>query len=217
MSSVSPLVYEDPEEGRLRLAELGLTFDDLYRAMRYGYLARLSCNSNDPPSTVGFLLWARTTRGLREQLAPRGWMKSDKKLSVTVNPDETIAIAVSTGDDATGLVDGEPKSRFPKGPATREAVAINADAQGELFPLAEVTKRPPTTWFLLLSVEKQKEKTVIRAELSLPSSMDEEGRIGGWFERIVLPVIEDSDDADRRRRDDDTGPDFDVDVRKRAG
>jgi hypothetical protein len=210
-----PLVHEDPYDGRERLAELGLTVDDLHHAIRFGYLARLSCNANDPPAFVGIMFWGRTTRGLRERLAPLGWKKNDVKQSTVMNADETIAILVSTGDDATGIADGDPKSRFPKGPATKAAVTANG--QGELFPLDQVTKRRPTTWVLLQNVARCEDQIVIRAELSRPSLMDEDGRIGGWFERIILPPNEDDDNGNTVRRDNrEPGPDFDIDVRRRA-
>jgi hypothetical protein len=211
-------VFQGPDDVRGRLAELGLTIDALHRAIRTGYLARLGCNENDPPASIGILFWGRTTRGLREHLAPMGWKRSEAKLSLTVNAAEDVAIVVSTGDNATGLADGHPKTRFPKGPATWEAVAENA-AQGELFPLELIETPPPTTWILLVSVRREGDKVVIHSELSLPSAIDEEGRVGSWFERVILPSIEDGDDGSHGVHMEGDGPlvpDVDVDVRRRA-
>lgn len=211
---VAPKVYDDPDDVPTRLAALGLTVDDLHQAIRYGYLARLGCNANDPAGFAGITLWARTTRGLRERLAPAGWKKKDGKLATVVNENETVAIVVSTGDDDTGIATGAPKTKFAKGPATAEAVEANA--QGELFPLSEVLTENPVTWVLLISVERAADKTVIRSELSRPAELDLDGRIGSWYERIVLPSM--VDDDDRGSRDEpEPGPEFDVDVRRRAG
>ena len=217
---VAPRVYEDPDEGRDRLAELGLLPGDLPAGLRFGYLARLSCNANDPPLSVGTMFWGRMTRGLREQLAPRGWRKTDTPLSVVRNADETLDIVVCSGTNQTGVADGHPKSRFPKGRATRAAVAANAGTEGaqpELFSDEEPATRRPTLWMLLVNVVPMDDKTLVRAELSLPYELDEEGRVSGWLERIILPPLEDTDNRRARQGDADLGPDFDVDVQRRAG
>lgn len=208
-------VYQDPEDVPNRLAALGLTVDDLLLSIRFGYLARLGCNANDPLAFAGITFWARTTRGLRERLAPGGWRKNDGKLATVVSPDGTIAIVVSTGDQDTGIATGEPKTKFAKGPATAEAV--DANVQGELFPLSEILKASPVTWVLLMSVETCNGRTVIRSELSRPAEVDDVGRLAKWYERIVLPNIVDDDDGGVRRPEPEIGPVFDVDVRRRAG
>jgi hypothetical protein len=94
----------------------------------------------------------------------------------------------------------------------------------ELWPSEPEEKPIPNTWVLLVRVETEVDsekllrRTVISAELSRPSQMDDEGRIGEWFERIVLPQIMDEEDFGPQKGDEgDAGPDFDVDVRRRIG
>lgn len=52
------------------LARLGLRREVLVEAVLAGEAARDSCTANDPLIAPGFMSWARTTRGLREQLVP---------------------------------------------------------------------------------------------------------------------------------------------------
>jgi hypothetical protein len=217
------VVYDAREDRDKRLAQLGLTVEDLHAPIRYAYLARLGCNSNDPPGLAGILFWGRIVRGLREHLAAKGWRKNlEGRLAATVDEGSAVSIVVSTGDDETGDATGSPKSKFTKGPATRDAVTANG--QVELFPTEFSEESIPNTWVLLVRVahevdaERAIRRTVINAELSRPSEMDDEGRIGGWFERIVLPPIIDEDDSGAQDRDvSDIGPDFDVDVQRRMG
>lgn len=207
---------------------LGLDEDALHQAIRFGELHRNSCTANDPANLPGLLTWGRTTRGLRELLAPRGWYADRlNKLEVAMRRDGRVAVVVGTGDAMTGIYsvdagmdwrDREPRSKYPKGPATLRAVLNNQRAPR--FDFAAVTAQPSrggivvATWVLLVAVDEHE----IRAELSLPKSVDEENYVDAWHERIILePIIRDPD-GERLGRDDehDEESDIDVKVRRRA-
>jgi hypothetical protein len=99
-------------------------------------------------------------------------------------------MVVASGDRATGQVDRRPSNKSPKG--LRGALAVEANSlTGELFPetLPEDRVEPATdaykTWYFLVHVADDR----IQSELSLPSQIDAQGFIVGWFERILFPTI----------------------------
>lgn len=205
-----------------RLTELGLAYELLANAIREGELARASCTKNDPPSTPGFLQWARTTRRLREVLIPLGWKRSQVgKLSTVVAPTGGFAIAVVTGDEATGNPGVTPKTKHPRGPATAAAVEQNllqlslfespAPANDDANEIPDVPER--LTWILLIS----RGADSIRCELSLPGSIGDDGRVESWEERIIVePVAREPEPAKIAARDDsDASVDFEVSVERK--
>ena len=154
-----------------RLAELGLAETKLAEIVRRGYVAFASCTPNDPPLYPGFSAWATMVRGLREYLLP-DWERSDENnYSLVINPAGNVAIAVATGDDATGHSDAIPTTKSSKGPSTLEAVTSN-QIQLELpyvFPPVPAPARPANpdeqrmTWILLV----HRAQNEVRCELSI--------------------------------------------------
>lgn len=193
-------VYRRPTEVAERLAELGLDTEVLKQAITTSLLAWLECTANDPPSFSGICAWAAVVRTLRESLIPRGWERlNDHNLPLTVNKKIGVAITASSGDECTGVEELFPRTRNPKGSTTQQKVKVNAiqlglftdmtDSPEEL--VAEVEKW--NTW-LLLSYRDQASRTV-RCELSKPIGIGTDGRVDGWYERIILGEIEFSGDA----------------------
>lgn len=178
-----------------RLAELGLEETPLADVVRRGYIAFISCTANDPPLYPGFTAWAHMVRSLREYLLPKEWERCDENnYSLVINPAGTIAIAVATGDEATGLADKTPTTKSSRGTCTIEAVTVN---QSQLnlsfdFPPLPAPMRPANrddkrlTWILLV----HRSTNEIRCELSLPLSMGSDSRIEYWQERIILGSIQ---------------------------
>ena len=170
-----------------RLAELGLTEDQLRESIFAGELHRRRCTKNHPPSYAGIGAWAETVCRLGEIKKEEGWSRRDpSNLSLVVSPDGAMAIAVATGDYQTGRADGpEPRTKYPKGSTVAEAVEEN-HVQFELFETGRKKKaqREPSalTWILLVTRDSDE----IRSELSLPMKIDEEGFIYAWKERILL-------------------------------
>ena len=179
-------VIDTPQEAAPRLAELGLRRDDLVGALQLGLDAAASCTPHDPPNTAGFLQWARTVSGLRDTLVPRGWKAdSARNYPTVVSPDGSVALAVAAGDYNTGLSGGRPATRSPKGPATKDAVALNQMSFAEIErSFVDITIVPRSTWLLLHYHDTVTGE--VRFELSLPGGFDQDDVVTSWYERIIL-------------------------------
>lgn len=177
-----------PYEITNALHALGLTQDILEEAIRRGEIARDSCTKNDPPCAPGFDAWAKTVRGLRDALAPKGWERNDdQNFSTVVSPDKKNAIAVATGNDGTGVETKVPNTKYSRGAATKSAINLN---QNTLFPelrptTEEINAENRSTWILL----KRRDGDTAYAELSLPATMTKDGYVASWDTRIILKPI----------------------------
>ena len=92
-------------------------------------------------------------------------------------------------------------------------VAVHTNAQLYLFKdfAPAVAKEPDrATWVLLFHSDGKE----IRAELSLPDSIGEDGHIDGWRERIILGAQPFDDEIAPATPD--FGPDPTIDVRRKA-
>jgi hypothetical protein len=216
MSAV-PRVYREPLDIEVRLHELGLRLDVVQDVRLSGRVGWATCTENDPPGHAGMHRYAVMTRELRNILMPEGWLKTDiSNHSMILSPDRSVAIVVASGNELTGSGDEQhsPSTKYPKGPLTAAAVDQNRQ-QLDLFP--EMLPIGPTeetlTWVLLVRYGAEGD----RAELSLPSRIDDDGWISDWRERIILPVIAwDGGGAGARRRVPEPLPDFDIDVIRRT-
>lgn len=208
-----PKIHSEPDEIGSALAALGLTVDPLMNAVMAGLLARDSCTENDPPFVPGIVQWSRTVRTLREETAPLGWSRSDEgNFCTAVEPDGKFAIAAASGCENTGRLNLTPTTKRRKGPSTADAVYANAQLClfTEFAPVTPSSNPDRVTWILLF----YRDKAEIRAELSLPDSIGDDGHIDGWRERIILgarPL-----DVEVMSVAPDFGPDPIIDVRRRA-
>lgn len=211
-------LYVDVFDVEQRLTSLGLNQSVLLDAVRAGFLARSQCTELDPPMYPGQTMWAVTLRRLRQGTALLGWTPSnDRQYSVALSPDEATAITVATGDINTGRPGSDPSTMSPKGPRTVEAVAANQLCLDLRLPGVNDPSPAPAdnpklreTWLLLIHLDRGE----VRAELSLPSSLDADDRVTGWRERILLPAID--FDPDQIELPVDDSPDINIDVRRRA-
>lgn len=212
-------IHTDPVNVARRLAQLGLKEKQMADVVRRGYLAFASCTVNHPLLYPGFSAWAEMVAGLREYLLPEDWDRSDdKNYALVVNPTGTMAIAVATGDEATGRADMAPTTKSSKGPSTVDAVSSN-NAQLELpydFPPVvrpSVTDEQRMTWILLV----HRAPGEVRCELSLPTSMGSDGRVDGWRERIILSAVPTDPDVALLLTPPTTpAPDVTIDIKRRA-
>jgi hypothetical protein len=183
-----------------RLAELGLSLEQVERIVRRADADASMCTPFDPPIMEGLTRWARTNRYLREELAPAGWQfDNPRNFPRTIHPSGEYAITATTGDDLTGLADLLPTTKYAKGYATTEAVAQNGQptldfGDFDFSPLRargeeQVELSVPRTWFLLFHLDA----AGFRVELSLPDAITD-GRITRWAQRIVLPPFPRDDD-----------------------
>ena len=135
-----------------------------------------------------------------------------------MHPDQTIAIVIAQGTDATGT-EQELRTRYHRGPVMREAIERNqlsfALISPEDFP-PEEQLQGPATWLLLYYIDRNAEE--IRLELSLPQRMDKLGYVVSWRERVMLPplAIEPLPPI-RAEQDDGEDEDYDVRVTPRTG
>jgi hypothetical protein len=212
------VVHKHPFDARRRLAELGISVDAIITALSAGQLARLSCTDNDPPFIPGTEAWRFVVRTLREELIPTGvWRKADPgNFSLIINDARKINVTVASGDALTRCLNGSPKTRHLKGAYT-EAVIIRNKHVGGLFPemISEelrvaISLLEHPTWILLIYITDEE----IRAELSYPDEI-EGGQIVSWKERIFIPDTPDDPGAVINPVE-DTDPDIDVPVRRRA-
>lgn len=194
-----------------RLSQLGIPLGALTESAWQGYLARTRTTANHPKISRGVIMWAEAVAVLREQLRSEGWIKSDKgNYELVVHEADGLAILVTTGDEATGMVGATPSNKSPKGVNTVDAVEANnqLDMFSELLPSIEASQFH-TTWVLLIHLAPNE----VRCELSLPSSISN-GKINGWKERIILPALPLDDDSVEIGIPD--LPDIEVPIKKKA-
>lgn len=224
-----PIVVQKPHEVTDALAELGIRTADVRRAIERAEEATRGCSNNDPVTFEGTLLWAKTTRGLRDLMGRRWRRERQEGLELVVRDDGRVAIVVATGDDLTGtdsttqitgLVSGSPSTRHTKGTGLIRAITRNRDQLRMDFegvngdPSKSGIKR--VTWVLLLNATDDE----VRAELSLPLGMQmttkNEGYVVEWARRIIIDAVP----RDRKIEDlaspVDDEPDIDVEVTRIA-
>ncbi len=180
-----------------RLAELGLTAEMVERVVRRADAEASMCTRLDPPIMEGLARWGRTNRYLREELIPAGWwFDNPRNLPRTIHPSGEFAIVATTGDELTGLVELLPRTKYPKGYATVQAVEVNGQLTLDFgdIDLGRGNDRADDvgdllTWLLLFHADEDG----FRVELSLPDAIVD-GRITSWAERIILPLFPRDDD-----------------------
>ncbi len=214
-------VYSEPFDVARRLEALGLKLDALLDSVLAGAQKRRACTKLHPPMFPGTTQWAETTHRLRERHIPEGWAPTDdSNYSLIVSRGGKTAIAVASGDENTGLIEGRPATSSPKGPLTVSAVAAHQLALAlpippEMQEILDAFKVDPDreTWLLLTHWNERDGSVEVRAELSLPLDVAENGKVIGWRERIILPSTSlGPADVEFPKHT----PDLDIDVRKRA-
>lgn len=199
MDAATVVVVKDPDLVEHRLKELGLDVETLHAALRAGLAERNACTPNDPPGFGGLIAWGRTVRRLRELLIVRDWKRTNsRRLAAVLSPEESVAVAVSTGDERTGLDGAPPQTRYAKGPAWEAAVEENleqlawtipgmvAEAEAELEDTdIDDDRLNRVTWVFMFHVGADE----TRCELSMPQNIGPDFKLDSWVERILLPAL----------------------------
>jgi hypothetical protein len=180
-----------------RLAELGLTIELIERVVRRADAEASICTALDPPIMEGLTRWGRMNRFLREELIPAGWrFDNPRNLPRTIHPSGEFAIVATTGDELTGLAGLLPATKYLKGDATVQAIAVNEQLTLDFGDFPPGPDDIPVggsgemlTWFMMFHADEEG----FRVELSLPNAITD-GRITSWAERIILPVFPRDDD-----------------------
>lgn len=207
-------IITDPAEVSSRLAALGLSVEILDEVRFAWASAEAGASPFEPITAPGTKGWIAATGVMRERLSLDAWPPRDfRNLPVSVHPDGTHAISVTSGDERTGLKDFTPTTKNPKGVVFTDVVETNLEfdfgadfRQAELGRSRRVKRTPPL--FLLLVIATPDE---LRAELSMPSSIVQK-RIVAWRERIILSPLPRHPEAPTRRRDLDLTPSNEIDV-----
>lgn len=206
-----------------RLADLGLDVEALCEVVRRSYYSYISCSPNHPPLVRGIWGWGEAVRALRDYVLPLGtWRRSDDRhYSLVIDDSRGVAIAVATGDDATGNPDLSPTTRAVKGISMLLSVVANQaqlnlfsddDAGGPATNEDAEDRQGLVTWVFLI----HRSSNEVRCEISLPSSMGADGRINAWRERIILPAVPVDGDQVEVAKPDTAAPDIEVEVKRRA-
>jgi hypothetical protein len=214
------IVITQPFGVRSKLQELGLDENVLREVAARALSARSQATENHPSNAGGLFMWLEGVCAMRELLAPPPYKwhrESISNLSLTVNEDNTLAIIVAAGDEATGREGVEPCTNSKKGPNTRTAVERNLTLWmfPEMIKHEDILKLKATsgrtTWLFLLHVDATNEE--MRCELSQPIEMTENDHVKGWSVRIILPPTSFTGPV---RSEVQQSPEIDIKVKKRA-
>ena len=89
-------------------------------------LQRTRLTLNHPRTFPGLVMWGEVVAALRDQLRPLDWIRQDVGgFPVTVKETLNLAIAVASGDEATGNPYAHPSNRSKKGRHTVDAIESN--------------------------------------------------------------------------------------------
>lgn len=174
-----------------RLEALGLNAEWLREAVKAGEVAR-ACSPLHAPTYPGFSAWSHRVERLRNVSGAAGWKPVNfKNMPMVESPDGQVAVVCIAGDDRVGLEGPPPKTRRDRGPVTESAVGQNAEQLSflHLLPgLIEQRRKLEHAFTYVLLTHRS--GSLVRLELSLPSSIDEEGRVAEWTERIILEPVD---------------------------
>lgn len=210
----SNIVHSDSPLVATRLEQLCLNETVLCEAISQAHSYRARLTQNHPKNYPGLVMYGECVAALRNLLRPLGWHNPKVgTYELTVNSSLRLAIAVASGDEATGMPYGTPSNRSPKGRNTIEAIEINQqlDMFVEVIPDTLPDYSDHQTWVLLHHTDIARKE--IRIELSHPAVIGEDGKIRAWYERIIIGSIS-LDDAQVTTIP--SGPDIDFDVRRKA-
>jgi hypothetical protein len=216
---IHAVIRTEPWDVARRLAQFGMTRDQLLEVVRACVSGAGNVTENDPPGSQGWEIYRFGVRRFREVLRGESWRSDNTDgLATIVNEQLKIRIAVTNTNNDTGLPDPNsfPQNRNRKGPTSDKAVEANlAFLPGVEWPLATKPHSPTPvseliTWHFCIYINGDE----VRAELSLMDKI-EAGFFTGCIERIIILKPDDWKSVDLPSADDDFGPELEVHVRPR--
>jgi len=161
-----------------RLAQLGLSRGLIWSAIDRAAVAHAFAPSHGFRGNANYRAADDGIHALRTTPSDAGWHEYNfLGIPCAINRDENIAISVTTGDENTGvLTDDDPATVTIKGPSTTVAA-------GQLDYSSTDSQTYGIDYFVLLGFWAGDET---RCELSRPKIQDNQGRISGWGERILI-------------------------------
>lgn len=180
------------------IKSLGLTEEHLQAAIMEGLHEMRRSSKLHPRTDPGSRAWGGVICGLRRELLasdPSWKLSRVKGIELTHNKELNISIIVMSGDKDTGLAEGSPKSKNPKGTATESLVTYNYDLfNPQPTNITSIVDDTPidvnVTYILLYFFDHAKKE--IRYELSLPVGMAHtkgKTKVSAWKQRNILPAL----------------------------
>lgn len=203
---VSTMLYTKSVEVGSRLADFGISKEELIEVAEKAAGARRSAVDHDPVNAAGLLGYIYGTRALRDLLVPRGWeVDRTENIEGTIHPSRKIRIIYQNTDSA-GDAMRPPRAICGKGAGVERMVE---DASAFLWPDMEEEfqrNRNAQVWFLCVALDGDD----VTVELSRPGRIL--GRQFSDFEERVL-VKGKTDHLETAKSQDDEGfADDDVDI-----
>jgi hypothetical protein len=213
------VIHEGPA-AKARLNELDLEEEWLATAATAAAIARASATKLDPIGADGQLAYFACVRTLSQQILfdhndADKWERVDPyNIPRVVNKETALAIAVSGANARVGLRGPEPCSKNDKGFRFKEIVAANVRRltlfeDPRFMPVPDLDEQQ--TYVLLYYSDII---GTVRAELSLPTAVDDDGYLAEWRERIFVEIPNPGAPV-RRIADDDGENEFPVVVTRR--
>lgn len=200
------LVLKEPMEVRSRLADFGVSREDLLTVVDAAVGARRGASVLAPASAGGLMAWIRGTEQMRSVFLPKGWeMTRTDNIEAVYSADLGVKLIYQSADRAGDPL-ADPLAVSKKGTGSARAVE---NGQGDLFPetVAEILREVnAASWYLFVYVNGDD----VRAELSFPKAV-EDNQFKGFNERILL-VQSGEWDAMDLTPDETPAPDLDVPV-----
>lgn len=216
--------HSDDEDPAGRLWALGrLKIEYFHEMIKAGEADRRTSTPNDATTAAGTRDYLGRVSASREVLIRElGWKRLNHlNMSLTINPEKTLAVSVARGDARTGQPGRpHPKTLRPLGEAKQSLVEQNLVLPEGLFDLPdkpdEVTVNADElaglkSWFLLTRRVKIQGRVIVYCEFSRPAGLDKQGRVDEWADRICMPEVEFEAVVDYIPGTDD-GPTFEVNI-----
>lgn len=193
-----PLIVEtlcQSKEAQSYIEQKGISEIVLRSALENGVYEYQRTSPLHPLTDGGTRAWGAIVAGLRYLLLSQanGWgYKNEYGVSLTYNKMYGMNIIVTSGDNDTGMIEGNPKTKNKKGAATESLVNVNLSLFDDI-PTGELLNNkidPNETWILLYHIDHKLKE--VRAELSLPDGISEltNGiKVTSWKRRIILESI----------------------------
>lgn len=178
--------------------KLGISDSALQAAIEDGLYEIRQSTDLDAKTDPGSRAWGAVIRGLRRELLADNadWSFTFVNgLNLTHNKKQGLNILVMSGDKYTGLLEGEPKSKNPKGSATEVLVGENYslfNSEPTVSSISKKNKDIDSTINCVLLYFFDFAKKEVRYELSIPVGMTDSAgktRIAAWEERNILPAL----------------------------
>jgi hypothetical protein len=173
------------------LNDIGLNEAVVQGAAQAAYAEAFGCTSHDPRGLPGQIAYGKLVRYFRDAYVPLGWSPvCQNNFELTVHPNGELAVVVWGGTYDTGIVEGSPTNRNPKGSESRAMTTLNQASFTDYiksFPKAKESIVPGRTCWVLLHYHDRR-KDELRIELSY--ALDYwGGHVRAWGRRIILGAL----------------------------